>query len=111
MQPCDQVLHHSKICTSSQMISVSCTQAYIRELQHPLVDVNACNTEQEAPIHALVKRKCKNRREREEKMELLLALLTYSWGLDIDTPGMARKTALHLAVEVKQSDANTYPLR
>ena len=78
-------------------------QAYIRELQHPLADVNACNPEQEAPIHAIVKRKCRNRREREEKMELLLALLTYSWGLDIDTPGKERKTAMHIAVEVNKT--------
>ena len=63
-------------------------------LQHPYADVNARNAEQEAPIHSVVKRKCRNR------MELLLALLTYSWGLDIDCPGIERKTAMHYAVEV-----------
>lgn len=41
-------------------------------------------------------------------MELLLALLTYSWGLDIDTPGKEGKTAMHIAVEVKKHSPFAY---
>jgi len=61
----------------------------------PGVDANARDVNGDAPIHAIVKRKKRNW----EKLDLLVALLTYS-NADVHLHTVNKMTALHLAAQV-----------
>ena len=62
-------------------------------------DPNSLNSEENAPIHSLVKRKAKGKKNQKEKMHLLVTLLTFG-DVDIDMLNGDGYTALHLAVKV-----------
>ena len=65
-------------------------------------DPNITNSEQDAPIHSLVKRKAAGKKQLEEKMHLLVTLLTFG-NVDIERQNADGYTALHLAVMVCRS--------
>ena len=77
-------------------------QSLIQDLQQPGVDANELDVNGDAPLHAIVKRKCANKAERKEKLELLVSLLTYS-DADVNLQVENDMTALHLAAEVTHS--------
>ena len=58
--------------------------------------------EKNAPIHSLVKRKAVNKKQKQEKMHLLVTLLTFG-DVDIDQCNGEGHTALHIAVMVSKS--------
>ena len=60
------------------------------------MDANAHDVNGDAPIHAIVKRKKRNW----EKLDLLVALLTYS-NADVHLQTVNKMTALHLAAQVR----------
>ena len=62
-------------------------------------DPNSLNSEENAPIHSLVKRKAKGKKNQKEKMHLLVTLLTFG-DVDINMLNGDGYTALHLAVKV-----------
>ena len=71
------------------------TQSLVHQLQTPGVDANARNANGDAPVHAIVKRKERH----QEKLNLLVALLTYS-NADVSLWTVNKMTALHLAAQV-----------
>ena len=64
------------------------------------MNANDVNANGDAPIHVIVKRKCKRKADRKEKVDLLLALLTYS-DVDVSLQNANGMTALHFTAEVK----------
>ena len=67
------------------------------------LDLNGYNNMLQAPIHAIVQRKCNNAKEMEDKMNILYNFLTYS-NANVDFPtGCTSRTALHLAADVSIS--------
>ena len=62
-------------------------------------DPNEFNGEENAPIHCLTMRKAKNEKQRNEKMHLLVTLLTFG-DVEIDKLNGKGYTALHIAVKV-----------
>ena len=64
------------------------------------LDPNGHNNMLQAPIHAIVQRKCNNAKEKQDKMNILYNFLTYS-NADVDNPtDCTGRTALHLAADV-----------
>ena len=64
------------------------------------MNANGVNANGDAPIHAIVKRKCKRKADCKEKVDLLLALLTYG-DVDVNLQNANGMTALHFTAEVK----------
>ena len=62
-------------------------------------DHNSLNSEENAPIHSLIKKKARGKKRQREKMRLLVTLLTFG-DVDIDMLNGDGYTALHLAVKV-----------
>ena len=63
--------------------------------------MNATNDENNAPIHSLVKRKAKGKKQKLERMHLLVTLLTFA-DVDIEQQNGEGHRPLHLAVMVSQ---------
>ena len=76
-----------------------CLQELREALEKGETDPNSLNSEENAPIHSLVKKKAKGKKNQKEKMHLLVTLLTFG-DVDIDMLNGDGYTALHLAVQV-----------
>ena len=63
------------------------------------MNANAVNANGDAPIHAIVKRKCKRKADRKEKVDLLLALFIHG-DADVNLQNANGMTALHFTAEV-----------
>ena len=78
---------------------MQCTQSLTEQLGKPGVNANGANANGDAPIHAIVKRKCKRKADRKEKVDFLVALLTHS-DADVNLQNANGMTALHFTAEV-----------
>ena len=78
-------------------------QSLIEQLGRPGVNANGDTSNGDAPIHAIVKRKCKRKADCKEKVDLLLALLTHS-DADVNLQNANGMTALHFTAEVNNNN-------
>ena len=85
--------------TSSPFLQSSHLQMLKDLLQRPDINANDMNEDGDTPLHSIVR----SSRSGPEKLELLVALLTQS-NAYIDHVGANGLTALHIAVQVRNSE-------
>ena len=64
--------------------------------------MNATNDENDAPIHSLIQRKVKGKKQKQERVHLLVTLLTFA-DVNIELQNGEGNRPLHLAVMVCQA--------
>lgn len=80
-------------------VKVCCIQELRKVLSEGKEEPDGMDYEKNAPIHSLVKRRAANKKQKEEKMNLLVTLLTFG-DVYIDQCDGDGHTALHIAVIV-----------